>query len=115
MPRKYDYHPLGIPAPYNHSNIDSEEVLYYVNGNFMSRRGIDIASFTLHPHGIPHGPHPGAAEASLGKEETAELAVMVDTFRPLKMTAWAREYDDPNYPLSWLDRPTMQTEADSAR
>jgi homogentisate 1,2-dioxygenase len=106
VPRKYDYHPLSIPAPYNHSNIDSEEVLYYVNGNFMSRRGIGIASFTLHPHGIPHGPHPGAAEASIGKEATDELAVMVDTFRPLKMTRLAREYDDPNYPLSWLDPPT---------
>ena len=115
VPRKYDYHPLGIPAPYNHSNIDSEEVLYYVNGNFMSRRGIDVASFTLHPHGIPHGPHPGAAEASIGKEATDELAVMVDTFRPLKMTAWAKEYDDPGYPYSWLDRPSTQTEADSAR
>jgi homogentisate 1,2-dioxygenase len=103
VPRKYDYHPLSIPAPYNHSNIDSEEVLYYVNGNFMSRRGIDVASFTLHPHGIPHGPHPGAAEASIGKEATEELAVMVDTFRPLKLTRWAQEYDDPNYPYSWLE------------
>src|SRR5213593_1426894 len=95
VPRKYDYHPLSIPAPYNHSNIDSEEVLYYVNGNFMSRRGIDVASFTLHPHGIPHGPHPGAAEASIGQERTEELAVMVDTFRPLKLTRWAQQYDDP--------------------
>ncbi len=104
VPRKYDYHPLGIPAPYNHSNIDSEEVIYYVNGNFMSRRGIDVASFTLHPHGIPHGPHPGAAEASIGKESTEELAVMVDTFRPLKLTRWAAEYDDDSYPTSWLDK-----------
>jgi homogentisate 1,2-dioxygenase len=115
VPRKYDYHPLGIPAPYNHSNIDSEEVLYYVNGNFMSRRGIDVASFTLHPHGIPHGPHPGAAEASIGKEETEELAVMVDTFRPLKLTRWAQEYDDPSYPTSWLDdgkSGTMPTDTD---
>ncbi len=103
VPRKYDYHPLSIPAPYNHSNIDSEEVLYYVNGNFMSRKGIDVASFTLHPHGIPHGPHPGAAEASIGHEATEELAVMVDTFRPLKLTRWAEEYDDPSYPKSWLD------------
>jgi homogentisate 1,2-dioxygenase len=103
VPRKYDYHPLSIPAPYNHSNIDSEEVLYYVNGNFMSRRGIDVASFTLHPHGIPHGPHPGAAEASIGKEQTDELAVMVDTFRPLKLTRWAKEYDDAKYPFSWVD------------
>jgi homogentisate 1,2-dioxygenase len=81
----------------------------------MSRRGIDVASFTLHPHGIPHGPHPGAAEASIGKEETSELAVMVDTFRPLKMTAWAQAYDDPNYPMSWLDPPTTQSEASPAR
>ncbi len=103
VPRKYDYHPLSIPAPYNHSNIDSEEVIYYVNGNFMSRRGIDVASFTLHPHGIPHGPHPGTAEASIGKESTDELAVMVDTFRPLKLTHWAEEFDDPNYPMSWKD------------
>ena len=103
VPRKYDYHPDAIPAPYNHSNIDSEEVLYYVNGNFMSRRGIEVGSFTLHPHGIPHGPHPGAAEASIGKEATEELAVMVDTFRPLKLTRWAQEYDDPAYPTSWLD------------
>jgi homogentisate 1,2-dioxygenase len=103
VPRKYDYHPQSIPAPYNHSNIDSEEVLYYVNGNFMSRKGIDIASFTLHPHGIPHGPHPGAAEASIGQEKTEELAVMVDTFRPLKLTRWAQEYDDPAYPTSWLE------------
>lgn len=116
VPRKYDYHPLGIPAPYNHSNIDSEEVLYYVNGNFMSRRGIEVASFTLHPHGIPHGPHPGAAEASLGKEGTEELAVMIDTFRPLRLTRWAQGYDDPAYPMSWLDpAPPTRTEAQAKR
>ena len=115
VPRKYDYHPLGIPAPYNHSNIDSEEVLYYVNGNFMSRRGIEVASFTLHPHGIPHGPHPGAAEASIGKEATEELAVMVDTFRPLRLTRWAQEYDDPTYPFSWLDPPATPQEAAAPR
>ena len=79
VPRKFDYHPLGIPAPYNHSNINSDEVIYYVAGNFMSRRGVEIASFTLHPAGIPHGPHPGTVEASIGKESTEELAVMVDT------------------------------------
>jgi homogentisate 1,2-dioxygenase len=114
VPRMYDYHPLSIPAPYNHSNIDSEEVLYYVNGNFMSRKGIDIASFTLHPHGIPHGPHPGAAEASIGKAATEELAVMVDTFRPLKLTKWAQEFDDPSYPTSWLDKKSdaMPTDTD---
>ena len=87
VPRKFDYHPLAIPAPYNHSNINSDEVIYYVAGNFMSRRGVDIASFTLHPAGIPHGPHPGTVEASIGKEATEELAVMVDTFHPLKITA----------------------------
>ena len=80
VPRKFDYHPLAIPAPYNHSNINSDEVIYYVAGNFMSRRGVEIASFTLHPAGMPHGPHPGTAEASIGKEATEELAVMVDTF-----------------------------------
>ena len=83
VPRKFDYHPLAIPAPYNHSNINSDEVIYYVAGNFMSRRGVEIASFTLHPAGIPHGPHPGTVEASIGKEATEELAVMVDTFHPL--------------------------------
>ena len=86
VPRKFDYHPLAIPAPYNHSNINSDEVIYYVAGNFMSRRGVEISSFTLHPAGIPHGPHPGTVEASIGKEATEELAVMVDTFHPLKLT-----------------------------
>ena len=100
-PRLFDYHPESIPAPYNHSNIDSDEVLYYVRGNFMSRKGVDIASFTLHPGGIPHGPHPGTAEASIGKKETLELAVMLDTFHPLKLTTFAKEYDLPNYPYTW--------------
>ena len=94
--------PLAIPAPYNHSNINSDEVIYYVAGNFMSRRGVDIASFTLHPAGIPHGPHPGTAEASIGKETTEELAVMVDTFHPLHVTQAAMDLDDANYPYSWL-------------
>ena len=102
VPRKFDYHPLAIPAPYNHSNINSDEVIYYVAGNFMSRRGVDIASFTLHPAGIPHGPHPGTAEASIGKEATEELAVMVDTFHPLHVTQAAMDLDDANYPYSWL-------------
>jgi homogentisate 1,2-dioxygenase len=102
VPRKFDYHPLAIPAPYNHSNINSDEVIYYVAGNFMSRRGVDIASFTLHPAGIPHGPHPGTAEASIGREATEELAVMVDTFHPLRITRQAAELDDPAYPFSWL-------------
>jgi len=103
VPRMYDYHPLSIPVPYNHSNIDSDEVLYYVNGNFMSRRGIEVGSFTLHPSGIPHGPHPGATEASLGAKETKELAVMLDTFHPLHVTTDAEAYDDKSYPYSWLE------------
>src|SRR5262249_10730659 len=88
--------------PYNHSNINSDEVIYYVAGNFMSRRGVEISSFTLHPAGIAHGPHPGTAEASIGKEATEELAVMVDTFHPLHVTQAAMDLDDPNYPYSCL-------------
>jgi homogentisate 1,2-dioxygenase len=103
VPRKLDYHPLSIPVPYNHSNIDSDEMLYYVNGNFGSRRGIERSSITLHPRGIPHGPHPGAVEKSLGVERTDELAVMVDTFYPLYYTAQSRTIDDPAYPYSWFD------------
>lgn len=101
VPRLYDYHPDAIPAPYNHSNIDSDEVLYYVEGDFMSRRGISRGSFTLHPGGIAHGPHPGTVEASIGKKETRELAVMVDTFRPLRLTPLALVHDDDGYMLSW--------------
>jgi len=104
VPRMYDYHPDALPVPYNHSNVDSDEVLYYVNGNFMSRRGIEVGSFTLHPSGIPHGPHPGAAEASIGAKETKELAVMLDTFHPLYVTPEAAPYDDPKYPYSWLEK-----------
>ncbi len=103
VPRKLDYHPLSIPVPYNHSNIDSEEMIYYVNGNFGSRRGIERASITLHPRGIPHGPHPGAVEKSLGVERTEELAVMVDTFYPLKLTTHAQHIDDAGYPYSWIE------------
>jgi homogentisate 1,2-dioxygenase len=109
VPRKFDYHPLSIPAPYAHSNINSDEVIYYVAGNFMSRRGVGIASFTLHPAGIPHGPHPGTAEASIGREATEELAVMVDTFRPLAITQAAMDMDDGRYPYSWL--PPDESEA----
>src|SRR5258706_8376638 len=103
VPRLFDYHPLAIPAPYNHSNIDSDEVLYYAEGNFMSRRGIERGSFTLHPGGIPHGPHPGTVEKSLGAKETRELAVMLDTFKPLYLTTAALEYVDKGYPISWSD------------
>ncbi len=102
VPRKFDYHPLAIPAPYNHSNINSDEVIYYVAGNFMSRRGVEISSFTMHPGGIPHGPHPGTVEASIGKERTEELAVMVDTFHPLNLTREAQRLEDDSYPYSWL-------------
>jgi homogentisate 1,2-dioxygenase len=102
-PRMYDYHPLAIPAPYNHSNIDSDEVLYYVDGDFMSRNDIAQGHITLHPGGIPHGPHPGAYERSIGKKETQELAVMVDTFRPLMVTEAAMGIDDGKYYRSWLE------------
>ena len=117
VPRKFDYHPLAIPAPYNHSNINSDEVIYYVAGNFMSRRGVEIASFTLHPAGIPHGPHPGTVEASIGKESTEELAVMVDTFHPLRVTPAAMDLDDPRYPYSWLppeEPPARRTSSANA-
>jgi homogentisate 1,2-dioxygenase len=103
VPRLFDYHPLAIPAPYNHSNIDSDEVLYYAEGNFMSRRGIERGSFTLHPGGLPHGPHPGTVEKSIGAKETHELAVMIDTFRPLHLTTDAEAFLDSNYPMSWTD------------
>ncbi len=102
VPRLFDYHPQAIPAPYNHSNVDSDEVLYYVEGNFMSRKGIDRASLTIHPNGIPHGPHPGTYEGSIGKARTEELAVMVDTFRPLKLTEYALGIEDEEYAYSWL-------------
>lgn len=101
VPRLFDYHPKAIPAPYNHSNIDSDEVLYYVEGNFMSRKGIDRGSFTLHPGGLPHGPHPGTVEASIGAKETEELAVMLDTFGPLYVTETGLQYIDEKYPMSW--------------
>ncbi|HEY8510639.1 MAG TPA: homogentisate 1,2-dioxygenase [Cyclobacteriaceae bacterium] len=103
VPRLFDYHPLAIPAPYNHSNIDSDEVLYYAEGNFMSRRGIERGSFTLHPGGLPHGPHPGTVEKSIGAKATEELAVMIDTFRPLHLTEDALQFVDAKYPMSWTE------------
>lgn len=103
VPRLYDYHPDSIPAPYNHSNIDSDEVLYYVDGDFMSRNDIEAGHISLHPAGIPHGPHPGAVERSIGKEKTEELAVMVDTFKPLMLTEEAMKIADEEYYKSWLD------------
>lgn len=102
VPRLYDYHPLAIPAPYNHSNIDSDEVLYYVDGEFMSRKHVEKGQITLHPGGIPHGPHPGTVEKSIGAKGTEELAVMVDTFKPLLMTNYAADIEDEDYYLSWL-------------
>lgn len=102
VPRMYDYHPQSIPAPYFHSNVESDEVLYYVDGNFMSRRGVYEGSITLHPMGIPHGPHPGKIEASIGKKETKELAVMLDTFHPLHVTKQALSVEDQGYMSSWM-------------
>jgi len=102
VPRLYDYHPESIPAPYNHSNIDSDEVLYYVDGDFMSRNHIEKGQITLHPAGIPHGPHPGAYERSIGKKDTDELAVMIDTFKPLQITKQALDLDDGEYWNSWI-------------
>jgi homogentisate 1,2-dioxygenase len=103
VPRMYDYHPDAIPAPYNHSNVDSDEVLYYVAGDFMSRKHVERGMISLHPKGIPHGPHPGAAEKSIGKKETKELAVMIDPFYPLEITQAAMDCEDPNYYKSWVE------------
>ncbi len=103
VPRLFDYHPQGIPAPYSHSNVNSDEVIYYAEGNFMSRTGIDRFDITLHPSGLPHGPQPGATEASIGKERTDELAVMVDTFFPLQVAVTALEFEKPEYMASWLE------------
>lgn len=102
VPRLYDYHPDSIPAPYNHSNVDSDEVLYYVDGDFMSRKHVERGMITLHPKGIPHGPHPGTVEKSIGAKETRELAVMVDPFYPLQITEAAMNIEDPSYFLSWV-------------
>jgi len=101
-PRLYDYHPNSIPAPYNHSNVDSDEVLYYVDGDFMSRKSVERGQITLHPGGIPHGPHPGTVEKSIGQVKTGELAVMIDPFRPLMLTEEALTIEDPDYYKSWM-------------
>jgi len=103
VPRLFDYHPDAIPAPYNHSNVQSDEVIYYAEGDFMSRRGIDRCDITLHPFGLPHGPQPGATEASIGKKKTDELAVMVDTFHPLNITTEALEFEKTEYQASWME------------
>ncbi len=102
VPRMYDYHPLSIPAPYHHSNVDSDELLYYVDGDFMSRKHVERGMISLHPKGIPHGPHPGTVEKSIGAKETKELAVMIDPFYPLAITAEAVSVEDPGYYLSWV-------------
>ena len=102
VPRLFDYHPESVPAPYAHSNVDSDEIIYYIEGQFMSRKGIEKESITYHPMGLPHGPHPGKIEESLGSEETNELAVMIDTFKPLNMTESALDLDDEKYPYSWI-------------
>ncbi|HEU0335287.1 MAG TPA: homogentisate 1,2-dioxygenase [Gaiellaceae bacterium] len=102
-PRKLDFDPLAIPIPYHHSNLQSEEMIYYVSGNFGSRKGIDVGAITLHPSGLPHGPQPGLAEKSIGVAETTELAVMCDTFRPLRLTTFARDLDDGRYAYSWYE------------
>lgn len=103
VPRLFDYHPNAIPAPYNHSNIDSDEVIYYVDGEFMSRKNVTKGMITLHPAGIPHGPHPGAVLKSIGAKETKELAVMVDTFRPLMLTQQALDIENKDYVMSWAE------------
>jgi len=103
MPRLFDYHPDSIPAPYNHANVNSDEVIYYAEGNFMSRKGVDQMDISLHPGGLPHGPHPGAVEASIGKARTDEVAVMIDTFHPLHPTAFALECEDESYAYSWVN------------
>jgi homogentisate 1,2-dioxygenase len=105
VPRLFDYHPLAVPVPYNHSSVDCDEVLYYVSGNFMSRRGVEEGSITLHAAGAPHGPQPGAVEASLGKTSTDEIAVMVDTFKPLMLAEAAVACEEPSYFRSWIEEP----------
>ncbi|HZC30666.1 MAG TPA: homogentisate 1,2-dioxygenase, partial [Gaiellaceae bacterium] len=100
-PRKLDFDPLAVPIPYHHSNLQSEEMIYYVSGNFGSRKGVEVGSITLHPSGLPHGPQPGLAEKSIGLHETHELAVMCDTFNPLRLTTFARDLDDGTYWRSW--------------
>ncbi|HEY8296841.1 MAG TPA: homogentisate 1,2-dioxygenase [Candidatus Baltobacteraceae bacterium] len=114
VPRMFDYHPLAIPVPYNHSSVDCDEVLYYVSGNFMSRRGVEEGSITLHAAGAPHGPQPGAVEASLGKTSTDEIAVMLDTFKPLQIAQRALDVEDPLYFRSWIEEPATAP-AESSR
>ena len=107
-PRPYDFDPNAIPAPYNHSNVDSDEVLFYASSEFMSRKGIEYGSITHHPDGLPHGPHPGRYEGSIGQTHTNELAVMMDSFRPLKVAKAAVTFEDPEYHRSWVDAQHAQ-------
>ena len=107
-PRPYDFDPNAVPAPYNHSNVDSDEVLFYASSEFMSRKGIEYGSITHHPDGLPHGPHPGRTEASIGAKYTNELAVMMDSFKPLKVAKPAMEIEDPTYHLSWIEQQHAQ-------
>jgi homogentisate 1,2-dioxygenase len=109
-PRHLDFDPEAVPIPYHHSNLQSEEMIYYVSGNFGSRKGISVGSITLHPSGLPHGPAPGLAEKALGVRETTELAVMCDTFRPLKLSTFARDLDDGTYALSWYEPPSEEAD-----
>jgi homogentisate 1,2-dioxygenase len=106
-PRLLDWDPEAVPLPYHHSNIQSEEVMFYVEGDYAARKGVDSGTITLHPSGLPHGPQPGTVEKALGAKSTSELAVMCDTFRPLRLTSLARELDDPSYALSWYEEPAV--------
>jgi homogentisate 1,2-dioxygenase len=107
-PRELDWDPMAVPIPYHHSNLQSEELIYYVSGEFGSRKGVSVGSMTLHPSGLPHGPQPGLVEKALGARRTEELAVMCDTFRPLRLSAMARELDDPSYALSWYEPAPLE-------
>jgi homogentisate 1,2-dioxygenase len=111
-PRKLDFDPLAVPIPYHHSNLQSEEMIYYVSGNFGSRKGVETGSITLHPSGLPHGPQPGLAEKSIGTHETHELAVMCDTFNPLKLTKFAKDLDDGKYAYSWYENSLESASVD---
>jgi homogentisate 1,2-dioxygenase len=110
-PRELDYDPQAVPLPYHHSNVQSEEMIYYVDGQFGSRKGVDIGAITLHPSGLPHGPQPGLTERALGARRTEELAVMWDTFRPMRLTTLSRQLDDPSYALSWYEEDGTAADA----
>lgn len=109
VPRKVDYHERAIPCPYAHASADMDEVLYYVDGDFTSRRGVGPESISLHPQGVTHGPHPGTYERSIGTQHTNELAVMCDTYEPLRLTRVAAELEDKDYHRSWVTREGEST------